>query len=407
MSSTNYVNPLYFMVMRDGEEFGLFYEDELLYTKEGIPLRHESRDLLLLIKSHFYAAGEIAINSGKFISCSDVLPLTLLEHSVHNNGNGSSLTKKEDIDSLLLRDPLLNPADGEISIDQKALLSPVTDYLKHHNLPALEEIRSAVGNRENSDNAVNKLREQKEVRLFERLSAEQLAVIAEFNRRHNGMFILPLILALGGCTPLEYALGNAAVNRLIPSINPDSNRDDFEKAITAFRLEAQSALDFIHASRPKAVQEIEELIRKGENNDVEFKSTLRMNLHTGKKDDRMVHAVLKSIAAFLNAEGGTLLIGVADDGSISGIAEDGFPNDDKFLLALYDFIKTRLGEHAAAYVDAEIQTITVKKICVVSCKPAKKPVFYLDEDFYVRLGPGTTKMKTSEVLEYIETRFEK
>lgn len=45
----------------------------------------------------------------------------------------------------------------------------------------------------------------------------------------------------------------------------------------------------------------------------------------------MTHAVLKTIAAVLNTEGGNLLIGVADDGSIIGIERDQLGSDDKFM----------------------------------------------------------------------------
>lgn len=60
---------------------------------------------------------------------------------------------------------------------------------------------------------------------------------------------------------------------------------------------------------------VEELIHRGESERLEFKSTLRWNLHTDSKDKRIEHAVLKTIAAFLNTQGGTLLIGVEDDGA--------------------------------------------------------------------------------------------
>ena len=72
-----------------------------------------------------------------------------------------------------------------------------------------------------------------------------------------------------------------------------------------------------------------ELIASGETEGVEFKSTLRTNLHTGQVDDKMHLAALKTLAAFLNAGGGTLLIGVADNGLIVGLHADGFANEDK------------------------------------------------------------------------------
>ena len=79
----------------------------------------------------------------------------------------------------------------------------------------------------------------------------------------------------------------------------------------------QAAWKHLTGDLPEAhakIPSVSELIATGESDDVEFKSTLRTNLHTGQIDDKMQSAVLKSIAGFLNAKGGTLLIGVADDG---------------------------------------------------------------------------------------------
>ena len=69
-----------------------------------------------------------------------------------------------------------------------------------------------------------------------------------------------------------------------------------------------------------------EIIARGENSTAEFKSTLRVNLHTGQQDPKMEHAVLKtSSAAFLNTHGGTLCIGVNDDGDACGLESRWFP----------------------------------------------------------------------------------
>ena len=48
----------------------------------------------------------------------------------------------------------------------------------------------------------------------------------------------------------------------------------------------------------------------------------------------LTHSVLKTIAAFLNTEGGDLLIGVGDDGAVTGIEQDRFENDDEFMRHL-------------------------------------------------------------------------
>ena len=90
----------------------------------------------------------------------------------------------------------------------------------------------------------------------------------------------------------------------------------------------------------------EALITEGESKTLEFKSTLRWNLKEDRKDNRVTHAALKTIAAFLNTEGGDLLIGVADDGSVVGIERDRLDNDDKFMLHLVQLVRNALGDRA-------------------------------------------------------------
>ena len=63
----------------------------------------------------------------------------------------------------------------------------------------------------------------------------------------------------------------------------------------------------------------------GETTRVEFKSTLRVNLHTGQVDKKMEHSCLKTIAAFLNSHGGHLVVGINDSGVVLGVDQDGFP----------------------------------------------------------------------------------
>lgn len=84
---------------------------------------------------------------------------------------------------------------------------------------------------------------------------------------------------------------------------------------------------------------INQIVDDGESSEVEFKSTLRVNLHTGNKDRRMEMAILKTIAGFLNTNGGILIIGIADNGTPVGIDNDGFENEDKMSLHLVNLVK--------------------------------------------------------------------
>ena len=65
-----------------------------------------------------------------------------------------------------------------------------------------------------------------------------------------------------------------------------------------------------------------DLLAAGESQTVEFKSTARWNVHAGQADKKMEHVIVKTVCGFLNAEGGTLLIGVDDDGAVVGLDAD-------------------------------------------------------------------------------------
>lgn len=151
-----------------------------------------------------------------------------------------------------------------------------------------------------------------------------------------------------------------------------------------------------------------------ENVRLTFESTLRWSLKEGRRNDNTVtHAALKTIAAFLNTEGGDLIIGVADDGSIVGIELDQFDNDDKFMLHLAQVVRNGLGDRSGTCIDPKTQIIGGKTVCVVSCQRSPEPVFLKwkgveaspDGDFFVRSGPGTVRFPTDSASEYIRTRF--
>ena len=158
----------------------------------------------------------------------------------------------------------------------------------------------------------------------------------------------------------------------------------------------------------------EELIKQGESKTLEFKSTLRWNLKEDREDDKQVtHAALKTIAAFLNTEGGDLLLGVADDGAVVGIERDRLDNDDKFMLHLAQVVRNGLGARAGTCIDPKVQIVEGKSVCVVSCQRSPEPVFLRwkgveaekNGDFFVRSGPGTVKLSDQDTDEYIRTRF--
>lgn len=193
----------------------------------------------------------------------------------------------------------------------------------------------------------------------------------------------------------------------------DSNFDLY-KRITDDHAFGQALKDFLFDQYLRAHRNAEALIARGESKTLEFKSTLRWSLKENRQDDKSVtHAVLKTIAAFLNTEGGDLLIGVADNGTIVGIEHDQLETDDKFMRHLAQIVRNSLGDRAGTCIDPKTQVVQGRTVCVVSCERSPEPVFLkwkglettADGDFFVRSGPGTVMLPPNSAREYIRTRF--
>ena len=127
-----------------------------------------------------------------------------------------------------------------------------------------------------------------------------------------------------------------------------------------------------------------------------------------RNDTRITHAIIKTLAAFLNCEGGTLIVGVSDDGAIIGLEQDKFENDDKILLFLTNVIKSNLGALHIENIHFHLERPNEKTILRVDVEPSTIPCYFLDDKedhFYIRTGPSTTNLRLSSVYDYIKNRF--
>lgn len=161
-------------------------------------------------------------------------------------------------------------------------------------------------------------------------------------------------------------------------------------------------------AEPVGTASIAELISGGETGAVEFKATLRTNLHTSQPDEKMHLAALKTIAGFLNAKGGTLLIGVTDDGEVLGLAADGFPNEDKMGLHLVNLIKDRIGDVFLPYIHPHFEEQDGERILAIRCERGPRAAFLKDgnqQRFFVRGGNATTELMGASVTDYVKQRF--
>lgn len=164
---------------------------------------------------------------------------------------------------------------------------------------------------------------------------------------------------------------------------------------------------FLHrpAAEPSSpLSRMQECVRQGERPEVEFKSTVRTNLQTGKRGKEIELAWLKAVSAFLNAEGGTLLLGVADSGEICGIEADAFDNSDHCLLHVKNLLNQHIGAEFSSYIVTTIVDCPEGSVVMLECRPAGAAVFLKigkNEEFYVRSGPSSTKLTPSQTVSYM------
>jgi hypothetical protein len=154
--------------------------------------------------------------------------------------------------------------------------------------------------------------------------------------------------------------------------------------------------------------EIRQLIRGGESKRVEFKQTLSLDVRKQTKEWAIEEASLKTIVAFLNSDGGDLLVGVSDDGKLLGLGAeiDRFhrSDSDRFLLHLRNLLG-KIGEQHYPLINQRLIAVAGAQILWVRCAPSAQPAYLEDEHFYVRTNPATDKLVGRKMTEYIKARF--
>lgn len=155
---------------------------------------------------------------------------------------------------------------------------------------------------------------------------------------------------------------------------------------------------------------VNRIVRKGEYTTREFKETLSLCIHRKIKDKEIERMVLKTIGAFLNTDGGELLVGVNDLGEILGVDKeiDMFhKNIDKFLLHFKNLLQGAIGEDFYPFIKYKVVNINFKNILWITCIASPAPCYLNNKDFYVRTNPATDKLEGPKMVDYINNHFDK
>ncbi len=156
-----------------------------------------------------------------------------------------------------------------------------------------------------------------------------------------------------------------------------------------------------------------ELIAGEESHEVEFKSTARWNLREGCKDKRMEDAIVKTVAGFLNTDGGTLLIGVNDRREPIGLAHDAAtvkpPNADGFVNWLTTHLIYALSHAVVMRTRTRIDEVDGVEICRIDAAPSSAPVRARMSEkggvFWVRMNNSTRELPEIEIEDYVRDRW--
>ena len=167
--------------------------------------------------------------------------------------------------------------------------------------------------------------------------------------------------------------------------------------------------------------DIKKIINEGESAVVEFKSTLRYDSYSEKINKSLEEVIMKSIAAFANAEGGRLFIGISDDGKILGLDYDYSTlkqgNKDFFELHLRTLIENYYGNSfSAECIRIDFIEEEGKDICIVYINKSNKPIYTKitnkqgakEEKFFIRVGNSSREIASaSEIIAYVNKHFKK
>ena len=162
-----------------------------------------------------------------------------------------------------------------------------------------------------------------------------------------------------------------------------------------------------------ALRTVEELIENDEDFAVEFKSTARWDLREGQPSKAMEDAVVKTVAGFLNTDGGTLIIGVGPDRETVGLSHDYArvkpPNGDGFVNWLTTHLTNAVGHAAVMRTRARIAVHTGHEVCRVDVGRSSEPVWAKtskqDRVFFVRMNNSTRALPEEELAGYLNDRW--
>jgi hypothetical protein len=158
---------------------------------------------------------------------------------------------------------------------------------------------------------------------------------------------------------------------------------------------------------------LSDLISAGESERLEFKASLRWDYKNKNVNKELTREVAIAMAGMLNKRGGTVLIGVEDNGQVCGIEQDWTTlqrqDQDGYGQAVSDTISTFIGPQFADLVQTTFERWSEKVVCRISIKASPLPVFLKGKDdrgeFHLRSHNTTRILDSQQTQSYIQLRW--
>lgn len=181
----------------------------------------------------------------------------------------------------------------------------------------------------------------------------------------------------------------------------------------------QNEIDETKQSNKKYTEwSLEECLDMGESDIVEYKSSMLWDYKNNTRSTDVQHAIAKTLAAFMNSDGGILIVGVSDDGKILGLEKDMLlfserKNWDGWTQSLVNLIREQIGSDFLTNMITKRITKDNNIVAQIVVKPSHKPAFVESKDkngkvrqeFFVRGLNTTQSLDSKQTVEYIKNRW--
>lgn len=176
---------------------------------------------------------------------------------------------------------------------------------------------------------------------------------------------------------------------------------------------AQAINDLIFSEDSNLNVDLDAILKAGENEMTEFKSSARWDYKTNSYNKNLENVIVKTVAGLLNGKGGALVIGVDDRAKIVGLESDyktlsTRPDRDGYQQFLVNLLSSALGKDRCAILSISFTAVEGVDICIIQIPRSSRPVYIRDGQqtrFVLRTGNTTQELSTQESVAYISSHF--